>query len=283
MPTSHVSTARICMHLLRQMIRIRRFEEKCVELYQAQKIRGFLHLYNGEEAVAVGVMQALGPGGRRRRHLSRARPALVRGVPMDRGDGRDVRQARRLLPRPRRLDAHVRPRPPGSTAATRSSAAACRSPSAWRWPTRCRARNAVTACFFGEGAVAEGEFHESLNLAALWRLPVLFVCENNLYAMGTALERSGIRDRHRPQGRRLSHSGRGRRRHGRRGRRSGGTARRRRRPQRRRATFSRMPDLPVPRAFDVRCRSSIATRPRSKPGAQKDPIERFQAGCESDE
>jgi TPP-dependent pyruvate/acetoin dehydrogenase alpha subunit len=48
-------------------------------------------------------------------------------------------------------------------------------------------RNRVTACFFGEGAVAEGEFHESLNLAALWRLPVLFICENNLYAMGSAL------------------------------------------------------------------------------------------------
>ena len=53
-----------------------------------------------------------------------------------------------------------------------------------------RSRNAVTACFFGEGAVAEGEFHESLNLAALWKLPVLFLCENNLYAMGTALARS---------------------------------------------------------------------------------------------
>ena len=47
----------------------------------------------------------------------------------------------------------------------------------------------MTACFFGDGAVAEGEFHESMNLAALWRLPVLFCCENNLYAMGTALER----------------------------------------------------------------------------------------------
>ena len=51
-------------------------------------------------------------------------------------------------------------------------------------------RNRVTCCFFGEGAAAEGEFHESLNLAALWKLPVLFVCENNGYAMGTALERS---------------------------------------------------------------------------------------------
>ena len=51
-------------------------------------------------------------------------------------------------------------------------------------------RQRVTACFFGEGAVAEGEFHECMNLAALWKLPVLFCCENNLYAMGTALKRS---------------------------------------------------------------------------------------------
>ena len=51
-------------------------------------------------------------------------------------------------------------------------------------------RNRVTACYFGDGAVAEGAFHESLNMAALWRLPVLFCCENNLYAMGTALERA---------------------------------------------------------------------------------------------
>lgn len=51
-------------------------------------------------------------------------------------------------------------------------------------------RSGIAVCFFGEGAVAEGEFHESMNLAALWQLPVLFVCENNYYAMGTALERS---------------------------------------------------------------------------------------------
>ena len=75
-------------------------------------------------------------------------------------------------------------------AATRSSAAGCRWPWASRSPTRCSARSGVTACFFGDGAVAEGEFHESLNLAALWQLPVLFVCENNLYAMGMAMERA---------------------------------------------------------------------------------------------
>ena len=72
-------------------------------------------------------------------------------------------------------------------AATPSWAAVCRWRSGSRLPITCGADDIVTACFFGEGAVAEGEFHESLNLAALWGLPVLFVCENNLYAMGTAL------------------------------------------------------------------------------------------------
>ena len=78
------STAPTCTHLYRQMLRIRRFEAKCVELYQAQKIRGFLHLYDGEEAVAVGVMPALDAARRGRRHLPRARP----GAGARRADGR---------------------------------------------------------------------------------------------------------------------------------------------------------------------------------------------------
>ena len=76
-----------------------------------------------------------------------------------------------------------------SMEAWRLSAGGYRSPSDSRWPTHMQQRRRVTACFFGDGAVAEGEFHESLNLAALWKLPVLFLCENNLYAMGTALGR----------------------------------------------------------------------------------------------
>ena len=129
-------------HLLRQMLRIRRFEEKCAELYSAAKIRGFLHLYIGEEAVAVGVMQALDAGGRRRRDLPRARPCAGPRHRPGRDHGRDVRQGRGLQPRPRRLDAPVRRRDAASTAATPSSAAGCRSPSAWRWPTRCAAAGA---------------------------------------------------------------------------------------------------------------------------------------------
>ena len=133
------------LHLLREMLRIRRFEEKAAEMYSLGKIRGFLHLYIGEEACAVGAMQALGPDDAVVATYRDHGHALARGLPIAIG----LALADRL-----------------------------------------QGRERVTACFFGEGAVAEGEFHETLNLAALWRLPVLFLCENNLYAMGTALERS---------------------------------------------------------------------------------------------
>ena len=75
-------------------------------------------------------------------------------------------------------------------AATQSSAAGCRSRSVFALADKLQHRQRVTACFFGDGAVAEGEFHECMNLAALWKLPVLLCCENNLYAMGTALKRA---------------------------------------------------------------------------------------------
>ena len=159
------------------------------------KIRGFLHLYIGEEAVAVGAMHGAHARGCDRRDLSRARPRAGARRPDERSDGRDVRQRRRLQPRARRLDASVRCGRPGSTAATPSSAAACRSPWGSALADKMRAAHAVTACFFGDGAVAEGEFHESLNLAALWQLPVLFCCENNRYAMGTAHRALGVADR----------------------------------------------------------------------------------------
>ena len=112
-----------------------------------------------------------------------------------------------------------------STAATPSSAAACPIAVGLALADKMQARAGVTACFFGDGAVDEGEFHESLNLAALWKLPVLFVCENNLYAMGTALARHQAQTDIRLQGRGLRHAGRGGRRHGRRGRRGRHAAR----------------------------------------------------------
>ena len=157
--------------LLRQMLLIRRFEEKAAELYTVGKIRGFLHLYIGEEAVAVGAMQALTAEDSIVATYREHGQALARGIPAGVAHGRDVRQGQRLQPRPGRVDALLRRRAAllrGQRDRGRRSAA---SPWAWRWPTSSRIDRRVTACFFGDGAVAEGEFHESLNLAALWKLP----------------------------------------------------------------------------------------------------------------
>jgi pyruvate dehydrogenase E1 component alpha subunit len=175
--------------LYREMLRIRRFEERCVELYSATKIRGFLHLYIGEEAVAVGVMQALEPDDAVVATYREHGHALARGVSTDsimaemfgklEGCSRGRGGSMHLFDVSARFYGGNAIVGGGLPIAVGLALA-----------DHMRGRAHVTACFFGEGAVAEGEFHECLNLAALWNLPVLFCCENNLYAMGTALERS---------------------------------------------------------------------------------------------
>ena len=100
------------LELLRQMLLVRRFEEKCVELYSATKIRGFLHLYIGEEAVAVGVLQALAPEDAVVATYREHGHALVRGVSVRLDHGGDVWQGRGVLARARRIDAPVRRRDP---------------------------------------------------------------------------------------------------------------------------------------------------------------------------
>ena len=175
--------------LLHQMVRVRRFEERCVELYSAAAIRGFLHLYIGEEAVATGVIANLEPADAIVATYREHGHALVRGIPMravmaemygrvegcsrGRGGSMHLFDATTRFYGGNAIVGGGLPVAVGLALADRMSG-----------------RDVVTACFFGEGAVAEGEFHESINLAALWELPVLFCCENNHYAMGTALERS---------------------------------------------------------------------------------------------
>ena len=176
------------LELLRQMLRVRRFEEKCVELYSAAKIRGFMHLYIGEEAVAVGAMRALTPEDAIVATYREHGHALVRGV----SAGSIMAEMYGKL----EGCAHGRG---GSMhlfdAATRfyggNAIVGGGLPLAVGLALADKLQGAkrVTACFFGDGAVAEGEFHECMNLAALWSLPVLFLCENNRYAMGTAIER----------------------------------------------------------------------------------------------
>ena len=175
--------------LLAGMLRIRRFEETCAELYTAEKIRGFLHLYIGEEAIAVGALDALAPDDAVVATYREHGHALARGIAMDRIMA-EMYGKQSGCSRGRGGSMHI------YDAATRfyggNAIVGVGLPLAvgLALADRMQGRDAVTACFFGEGAVAEGEFHESANLAALWKLPVLFVCENNRYAMGTALDRS---------------------------------------------------------------------------------------------
>lgn len=172
--------------LLYQMLLIRRFEEKAAEEYTRTKIRGFLHLYIGEEAVATGVIQALKDQdnilGTYREHGH----ALVRGMDpkvimaemfgkqegCSKGRGGSMHlfdKSKNFFGGNAIVGGHL-PLAVGMALASK----------------KLKQKN-ITCCFFGEGAAAEGEFHEAMNLASLWEVPVLFVCENNLYAMGTAL------------------------------------------------------------------------------------------------
>ena len=177
------------LYLVREMLRIRRLEEKCVELYTASKIRGFVHLYIGEEAVAVGAMQALHPEDNLVATYREHGHALARGVSANaimaemygkiEGCSRGRGGSMHLFDAATRFYGGNAIVGGGLPLAVGLALA-----------DKLAGRQQLTACFFGEGAVAEGEFHESLNLAALWNLPVLFCCENNLYAMGTALSRS---------------------------------------------------------------------------------------------
>jgi pyruvate dehydrogenase E1 component alpha subunit len=184
----HLDHAHGCK-LLRAMMLIRRFEERSAELYGEQKIRGFLHLYIGEEANAVGVMEALTPDDAVVATYREHGHALARGLPATEvmaemfgkaaGSSRGRGGSMHIFDASRRFyggNAIVGGGLPLSVGLALAD--------------KMQDRSRVTCCFFGEGAAAEGEFHESLNLAALWKLPVLFVCENNGYAMGTALARS---------------------------------------------------------------------------------------------
>lgn len=173
--------------LLYQMIRIRRFEEKCAELYQALKIRGFLHLCNGEEAVSVGIVEALQEQDAIVATYREHGQALARGISME-SVMAEMYGKQEGCSRGRGGSMHLfdaKTRFYGGNAIVGGGLPVAVG---LALADKMKGRSVVTCCIFGDGAVAEGEFHESMNLAALWKLPVLFVCENNFYAMGTALE-----------------------------------------------------------------------------------------------
>lgn len=187
---TEAASKRMHLHrLLYQMLLIRRFEEKCAELYSAMKIRGFLHLYNGEEAVAVGVMPALTAEDAIVATYREHGHALARGISA-RSIMAELYGKMEGCSRGRGGSMHLFDKETRFFGGNAIVGSGLPIAVGLALADRMRKKSRVTCCFFGEGAVAEGEFHESLNLAALWRLPVLFICENNLYAMGTALSLS---------------------------------------------------------------------------------------------
>ncbi len=172
--------------LLAGMMRIRSFEGKCAELYTQEKIRGFLHLYDGQEAVATGIIPLLTEKDRIVATYREHGHALARGLPMKEVMAEMFGKAEGCSGG-RGGSMHLFSRDANFYGGNAIVGGGLPLATGLGLADKMRAQDAVTACFFGEGAVAEGEFHESLNIAALWKLPVLFVCENNGYAMGTAL------------------------------------------------------------------------------------------------
>lgn len=184
--TNRIISRELGLKLLHQMILIRRFEEKSAELYTKEKIRGFLHLYIGEEAVAVGTMHSLTEDDNILSTYREHGHALARGLDpgsimaemygkqegcsMGRGGSMHLFDASKRFYGGNAIVGGHLPMAVGMALGSKK-----------------QGLNNITCCFFGEGAIAEGEFHESMNLAALWGVPVLFLCENNLYGMGTAL------------------------------------------------------------------------------------------------
>ena len=177
------------LRLLHNMLRVRRMEELCAELYTQEKIRGFLHLYIGEEAVATGVMSLLGPQDNVMATYREHGHALLKGVSAKlimaemygkvEGCSKGRGGSMHLISATNRFFGGNAIVAAGIPQAAGLALAAKRLN-----------EDRLTICFFGEGAVAEGAFHETMNMAALWKIPILFCCENNLYAMGTALSRS---------------------------------------------------------------------------------------------
>jgi len=174
------------IHLFEKMLEIRRFEEKVWDLFGRNLIPGTLHLYIGEEATAVGVCADL-----------RVDDFVTS---THRGHGHCIAKGARLEPMMAELlgkktgyckgkggSMHVADASVGILGAT--AVVGSGIPIAVGAGLSCKLRKTdqVVACFFGDGASNNGTFHESLNMAAIWKLPIVFVCENNLYAMGTRI------------------------------------------------------------------------------------------------
>ncbi len=181
--------APLARRLLREMMLIRRFEEKAAESYALGKIGGFLHLYIGEEAVAVGAISCLRPDDYAISAYRDHGHCIAKGCDPKRAMA-ELFGRRDGLSKGKGGSMHLFDKSVNFLGGHAIVGAHLPIATGVGFAIKYRDGDQVVLCFFGDGAVPEGEFHESMNLAALWKLPVVFICENNRFAMGTATERA---------------------------------------------------------------------------------------------
>lgn len=174
------------IELLYHMLFVRQFEEKCVELYSAGKIRGFLHLYIGEEAIAVGSMPAFTENDNIVATYREHAHALMRGITPS-AIMLEMFGKQEGCSRGRGGSMHLFDASKNFFGGNAIVAGGIPLATGLALSAKMQKKDNITACYFGDGATAEGAFHESLNMASLWKLPILFLCENNFYAMGTKI------------------------------------------------------------------------------------------------
>jgi pyruvate dehydrogenase E1 component alpha subunit len=181
--------AALAKQLLTDMFLIRRFEEKAAEAYTLGKIGGFLHLYIGEEAVAVGATSALRPDDYAISAYREHGHCLAKGADPKRTMA-ELYGRRDGLSGGKGGSMHLFDKSVNFLGGHAIVGAHLPIAVGVGFAVKYQGGDQVVVCYFGDGAVPEGEFHESMNLAALWKLPVIFLCENNRYAMGTSVERA---------------------------------------------------------------------------------------------
>ncbi len=181
--------ADLARRLLGDMMLIRRFEEKAAEAYALGKIGGFLHLSIGEEAVAVGVSSVLRQDDYAISTYREHGHALAKGADPRRAMA-ELFGRRDGLSKGKGGSMHLFDRSVNFLGGHAIVGAHLPLAAGVGFAIKYRDGDQVCVCYFGDGAVPEGEFHEAMNLSALWKLPVIWICENNRYAMGTSLERA---------------------------------------------------------------------------------------------
>ncbi len=180
--------------LYRTMLLIRRFEERCAQIYVEGKIGGFLHLYIGQEAVGVGAISLLRPDDYFITSYRDHGYAIARGT-----DPRPLMAElcgkASGISRGKGGSMHFYDVPLGNFGGDGIVGGHLPLAAGMGYGIRLRGTDQVALCFFGDGAVNEGAFHEALNVSALWDLPVVYIIENNRYGMGTSLDRaSSVKD-----------------------------------------------------------------------------------------